>query len=176
MSESIRKIGIPTATIGVAIMMLAPVLLQGAFAVAPVSQTRSGGLHFVGQPDLTVSKTDGTATVTVEGEVAGAGTGGEAILTTNVVATVGCINRGGNEPTGLQESEETLTASEPFTTDHGRGTFSVSGSVSIEDFEDFECPPGQAAETLVSVVFEDPTLTIEAQTGTITATFATIDP
>src|SRR5829696_5143433 len=170
MSESIRKIGIPTATIGVAIMMLAPVLLQGAFAVAPVSQTRSGGLHFVGQPDLTVSKTDGTATVT------GAGTGGEAILTTNVVATVGCINRGGNEPTGLQESEETLTASEPFTTDHGRGTFSVSGSVSIEDFEDFECPPGQAAETLVSVVFEDPTLTIEAQTGTITATFATIDP
>jgi hypothetical protein len=58
MSEDIKKIGIPTTAIGMALLMIAPASL-GAFAVGPIETTRSGGLHFVGEPNLTVDKTDG---------------------------------------------------------------------------------------------------------------------
>ena len=48
--------------------------------------------------------------------------------------------------------------------------------LTIEDF-DFECPSAKMTETLVgAITFSDPALTIEAQTGTITATYADVDP
>lgn len=184
MSENLKKIGIPIATIASAIMLLAPAILStGAFAqetVTPISTTRDGGLHFVGEPTLTAVKTDDGATLTATGEVAGAGQGaGTATLEATVTATVGCITpSGSNEPRGLQEASSTQTATAPFEpTRQGRATFEVTiEEITIEDF-DFECPSARQTETLVSVLtFEDPVLTISAQTGTITATFPTVDP
>src|SRR5215204_3643139 len=105
MSEDIKKISIPTTAIAMALLMIAPASL-GAFAIAPETTTRSGGLHFVaGTVDLTADKTDG-ATLTATGEVAGAGTGaGTATLSATVTATVGCITpSGSNEPQGLEEA------------------------------------------------------------------------
>jgi hypothetical protein len=178
MSEDIKKIGIPTTAIGMALLMIAPASL-GAFAVGPIETTRSGGLHFVGEPNLTVDKTDG-AILTVTGEVAGAGTGaGTATIDAGVTATVGCLTpKENNEPQGLQEASTTVTATATFEpTRQGRGTFTVSTEpITIEDF-DFECPSANQHETLVGpITFADPVLTINAQTGTITATFETIDP
>jgi hypothetical protein len=180
MSESIKRKAIPTAAIALALVLIAPAMLStGAFAIAPTSTTRSGGLHFVGQPNLTVDKTDG-ATLTARGEIAGAGTGaGTATLEADVSATVGCITpSGSNEPKGLQEVSTTTTATAPFEpTRQGRATFTVTTEpITIEDF-DFECPSANMEETLVgAITFSNIVLTIEAQTGTITATFADVDP
>jgi len=179
MPESKIKRVIAPAIIAMLIAMTSTTLMTGAFAIAPETTTRSGGLHFVGEPTLTVDKTDG-ATLTATGEVAGAGTGaGTATLEADVSATVGCITpSGSNEPSGLEEVETTVTATAPFTpTRQGRGEFEVTTEpISIEDF-DFECPSERMTETLVgAITFSDIRLTIEAQTGTITATFADQDP
>jgi hypothetical protein len=152
------------------VLMMAPAMLStpGAFAVGPTDTTRDGGLHFVGNPDL--ERDDGSLTAT--GEVAGAGGGGEAILSADVSATLGCVNRGGNEPSGLQTVDTTTTGSDTFNTRNGRGTFEVTtDEVTISDF-DFDCPSRNMREVLVGdISFTNIVLTIEAQTGTITADF-----
>jgi hypothetical protein len=191
MSEAIKKIGIPTAAIAVALVLIAPVMLStGAFAqtftVDPVSPpTRSGGLHFTEDPVLTVTKTDTGATLTATGEVAGAGQGaGTATIEADVTATLGCVTRGGGEPSGLEEAGATVTATAPFTpTREGRGEFTVSTEpLTIEDFttdegQPFECPSRQQTEVIVgNIEFSNVILTIEAQTGTITADFGSFDP
>jgi hypothetical protein len=189
MSEAIKKIGIPTAAIAVALVLIAPVMLStGAFAqtftVEPDRTTRTGGLHFVEDPLLTVTKTDTSATLSVSGEVAGAGTGaGTATLDADVTATVGCITRGGGEPGGLEEAGGAVTATATFEpTRQGRGTFTVSTEpLTIEDFlvdgETFECPSAQQTEVIVgNIMFTDVVLTIEAQTGTIQAFYPDFDP
>src|SRR5215208_1168607 len=186
MSEDIKKIGISTTAIAVALVLMGPAMLStGAYAINPIDTTRSGGLHFVGQPQLTVSKTDEGATLTATGEVAGAGQGaGTATLAADVTATVGCITPpGNNEPSGLQEASAAVTATAPFEpTRQGRGTFTVTTEpLTIEDFtvdgEPCECPSANMEETLVgAITFSNIVLTIEAQTGTITATYADVDP
>jgi|SRR5215204_1163669 len=176
MSEDIKKIGIPTTAIAMALLMIAPASL-GAFAIAPTDTTRSGGLHFVGQPDLQVVKTDDTAFLRVTGEVAGAGTGGTATLSSTAIVTVGCITPpGNNEPTGLQTDTQTVLGTADLEiTRQGRGTFDVQ-TTEVTIPSDFECPSANMEETLVSVLFTEIVLTINAQTGTITATFEDVDP
>jgi hypothetical protein len=189
MSETIKKLGIPTLTIATALMLMAPAMLStGAFAqvvVTPTDTTRSGGLHFVGEPTLTVDKPDEGATLTAEGEVAGAGQGaGTATIEADVTATVGCITpSGSNEPQGLEEASAAVTATAPFEpTRQGRGEFTVTTEpLTIEDFlvdgETFECPSANMEETIVgNIMFSNIVLTINAQTGTITATFPDVDP
>jgi hypothetical protein len=172
------RVIVPAITAALVLMMAPAVLSTVAFAVEPTSTTRDGGLHFVrGSPDLTAN--DGSLTAT--GEVAGAGTGGEAILTATASVTTGCLtnepsgNPGGgqNEPQGQREQESTVTGSATFETDNGRGEFTVTtDEVTIDDF-DADCPSANMTPVLVGddVSFTDITLTIEAQTGTITATF-----
>jgi hypothetical protein len=142
-------------------------------AVAAVPALAQQGLHFVGEPTATATAdlAAGTATLTSTGEVAGAGTGGEAILTSTAVVSTGCINPGSmdQQPRGLRRTTETVTASEPFTTNHGRGTFDVSADVSL----DRTCP-GQQEPVLLGVTFTDVTLTIDAQTGEISEDFGDI--
>lgn len=152
------------------VLMMTPAM-TGAFAVAPTSTTRDGGLHFVaGTVDL--QRVGDTLTVT--GEVAGAGRGaGTATLEADVSATVGCLNRGGNEPSGLERQRTTVTATAPFEpTRQGRGTFTVTTEeITIDDFT-FTCPSRNMTPVLVGdISFTNIVLTIEAQTGTITATF-----
>jgi hypothetical protein len=166
----LRRIGI----ILVLSLIVAAVAAVPALAVGPTSTTRDGGLHFVGQPDATATKTATSAFLTATGEVAGAGGGGTAILSSTAEVTTGCINRGsqGQQPSGLQRQDTQVTGSAPFTTRNGRGTFTVSTNpVTVNR----TCPDGMTP-VLVSVNFTDVLLTIEAQTGTITATFPDIDP
>ncbi len=173
--QNVKKVGIPIATIATALMLMAPALMStGAFAVGPTSTTRSGGLHFVGSPDVTATKTATKAFLTATGEVAGAGPTAKATLTANVEIVRTCTNKGGNEPPGLVKSFTTTTGSQTFETRSGRGTFSVStNSIDLSQFS--PCPPGQKS-TDIAVTFTDITLTITSQTGTITAKFPDIDP
>lgn len=163
-----KQVVVPTITAALLFMMAPAMLSTGAFAVGPTSTTRDGGLHFVDDPNL--ERDDGTLTAT--GEVAGAGGGGEAILEATASATLGCVNRGGNEPSGLQTVDTTTTGSDTFNTRNGRGSFDVTtDEVTASDF-DFSCPSRNMREVLVGdIEFTNIVLTIEAQTGTITATF-----
>ena len=182
--DKIKRVAVP-AILAVLVAMTSTTLMTGAFAVGPTEVTRDGGLHFVGDPDVTASKTDEGATLTATGEVAGAGTGaGTATIEADVTATVGCITpSGSNEPQGLEEASAAVTATATFEpTRQGRGTFTVTTEpLTIEDFtvdgEPFACPSANMEETLVGAIeFSNIVLTINAQTGTITATFPDVDP
>jgi hypothetical protein len=167
----LRRIGI----IAVLSLILAAVAAVPALAVGPTSITRTGGLHFVGQPDVTATKTATSAFLTATGEVAGAGPTATATLSATVDVTRGCINRGsqGQQPSGLQRSFQTTTGSETFQTRSGRGSFDVSTTPITA--APFSCPD-RMTPVLVSVTFTDITLTVTSQTGTTTATFPDIDP
>jgi hypothetical protein len=159
--------------IALAIAMLVPAAV--ALAVAPTSITQSGGLHFVGTPDVTATKTSSSAFLTATGEVAGAGTTATATLAANAEVTTGCINRGSKdqEPSGLQRTTTTTSGTTTFRTRSGRGTFTVS-TVPITTSR--TCPD-QMVPVLVSVTFTDVTLTITSGPNkTLTATFPDIDP
>jgi hypothetical protein len=151
------------------------VLALVALALVAVPAMAARGLHFVGAPTVTATQDleAGTATLTATGEVAGAGTGGEAILSGNAIVQTGCINPGSKDqqPRGLQRQTQTVLASEPFTTDQGRGTFTVSDTVSIE-----RTCPGQQEPVLLGVTFTNVVLTIDAQTGEVTRNFGTVTP
>jgi hypothetical protein len=180
--DKIKRVFVP-AILVMLVAMTSTTLMTGAFAQSSCltgESTRSGGLHFVNEPEVCVSKDDDSASLTATGEVAGAGTGtGTATLTADVDAVVGCITPSrSNEPRGLQDVSEDVAGTGTFTPSRqGRGDIDVTTeTVSIEDF-DFECPSANMFETLVSVTFSNIELTIEAQTGEITSTFeGTLDP
>lgn len=165
MIRSVRRTGVAAA---LALAIAATLMATAAFA--------QQGLHFVGTPTVTATKTSTEAFLTASGEVAGAGTSATATLSATAIVTRGCINRGskGQEPSGLQTTSEFTTGSTTFQTRAGRGTFTVETSPHIT-VADFTCPD-QMTPTLVSVTFTDITLTVTSQTGTITQTFADIDP
>src|SRR5437667_6896727 len=96
---------VPIVVIGAVLTLF----LTAALAVGPTSVTSSGGLHFVGSPDVTATKTSTSAFLTATGEVAGAGTTATATLAANADVTRGCINNGSKDqqPSGLKR---TLTA------------------------------------------------------------------
>jgi hypothetical protein len=159
--------------IALAIAMLVPAAV--ALAVAPTSITQSGGLHFVGTPDVTATKTSTSAFLTATGEVAGAGTTATATLSANAEVTTGCINRGSKDqqPSGLQRTTTTTSGTTTFRTRSGRGTFTVS---TLPITTSRTCPD-QMVPVLVSVTFTDVTLTITSGPNkTLTATFPDIDP
>ena len=160
-----------------ALVVTGLVTASTALAVGPTSVTRTGGLHFVGAPDVTATKTADSAFLTATGEVAGAGsTGGTADLSATAEVTRGCINRGSKDqqPSGLQRSFQATSGTVEFpTTRQGRGTFTVSTEPITA--APFTCPD-QMTPVLVSVLFTDVTLTVTSQTGTTTATFPDIDP
>jgi hypothetical protein len=156
-------------------LVAALVLAPTAVGVAPTSITQTGGLHFVGTPNVTATKGETSAFLTATGEVAGAGPTAGATLSADVEVTTGCINRGSQDqqPSGLRRTTTTVTGSQTIQTRSGRGTFNVSTNAVGTDSR--RCPD-QMDRVLVSVTFTNVTLTITSQTGTTTAFFGTIDP
>src|SRR5215207_9531797 len=100
----------------IAVVALLAMTSVAAFAVGPTSITRTGGLHFVGQPDLTVEKTATSAWLTATGEVAGAGPTATAVLSATAEVTRGCINRGSKDqqPSGLQTTTTVTSGTQTF--------------------------------------------------------------
>jgi hypothetical protein len=126
-------------------------------------------LHFVGQPDVVAVSTGGGFALVGTGEVAGAGRTATALLTATATVTTGCINRGDNEPRGLERTTTQTTGSQTFNTRSGRGTFSVQTNTVPTPAR--TCPSRNMTPTVVSAEFTDITLTVTSQTGTTTATF-----
>jgi hypothetical protein len=147
-----------------------------AFAVGPTSVTQTGGLHFVGSPDVTATKSSTSAFLTATGEVAGAGSTATATLAANADVTRGCINNGSKDqqPSGLKRTLTATSGQQTFDTRSGRGTFNVSTDPITA--APFKCPDSMTP-VLVSVTFTDVTLTITSGSSkTLTATFPDIDP
>ena len=163
MIRSVRRLSVAAV---LALAIAATLMATAAFG--------QQGLHFVGTPTVTATKTATSAFLTASGEVAGAGTTATATLSANATVTTGCINRGsqGQQPSGLQQTTTTVSGTTTFNTRQGRGTFTVSTEPITLD----RTCPDQMVPVLVSVVFTDVTLTVTSQTGTITQSFGTIDP
>ena len=162
MSNSIKRKAIPIATMVMAIVMMGPAVLSTAFAVPPTNVERTGGLHFVGTPDVTRTADN---RLVVTGEVAGAGRTATATLTGDAIVTQGCVNRGGNEPRGLQTTTEDIAVTDTFNTRQGRGTFDLQFEATGDP--NFECPSRNMQEVVVDVAFTNLVLTVTSQTGTI---------
>lgn len=151
----------------VAVAALTALTAAAVSAVPPTSTTRTGGLHFIGQPDASIAS---NFALVVTGEVAGAGPTATATVTADVEIVRGCINRGakGQEPSGLQRTFGDVTASQTFNTRSGRGSFNLNtGAVTAEGFT---CPDAMTP-VVVSVTYSNILLTVTSQTGTVTATF-----
>ena|SRR5215216_2550771 len=167
----LRKFGI----IAVLSLIIAVVAAVPALAVNATSTTSKGGLHFVGTPQVTATKTSTSAFLTATGEVAGAGTFATARLAADAEVTTGCINRGSQDqqPSGLKRTTTTTAGQTTFRTRSGRGTFSVS----TQPITTSRNCPDQMVPVLVSVNFTHVTLTITSGANKIaTATFPDIDP
>ena len=151
------------------------VLSLMALALAAVPALAQNGLHFVGTPTITATKTANSAFLTSTGEVAGAGPTATATLSGNANVTTGCINRGSKDqqPSGLQTTSQSVLGSQTIHTRSGRGTFNVS--TNPVGTAGRTCPD-QMVPVLVGVTFTDVTLTVTSQTGTITYNFGTVDP
>jgi hypothetical protein len=167
----LRRIGI----IAVLSLIIAAVAAVPALAVTPTDVTQSGGLHFVGTPHVTATKTNQAAFLTATGEVAGAGKTASAVLSATAHVTTGCINRGsqGQQPKGLKRSTTTATGSQTIHTRSGRGTFNFQ----TDPITTSRNCPDDMVPILVSVTFTNVKLTITSGPNkTLTATFPDIDP
>jgi hypothetical protein len=145
--------------------------LAPAQAAAPTSITQSGGLHFVGTPDVSVQSSNTGYYLLGTGEVAGAGTTATATLSANAELVTGCINRGSKDqqPSGLERTTTPTLGTTTFRTRSGRGTFSVQTSPRISAAS--RTCPDQMTPVIVSLTFTDISLTGTSQTGTTTAFF-----
>src|SRR5215213_9149952 len=142
-----RRLGI----VAVLATLLMAFTASAALAVAPTEVIQTGGLHVCEGTVLDVSpeSTGAGKFLTATGEVCGAGRTATATLTSTATATVGCVTRGGGEPSGLEEVSTATAASEDFPTRQGRGEFDVSTEpLTITDF-DFDCPSAQQREVLI---------------------------
>jgi|SRR5215203_1288365 len=151
------------------------VLSLMAVALAAVPAFAQEGLHFVGTPTVTATKTDTTTFLTANGEVAGAGRTATATLSADATVVTGCINPGSKsqQPKGLARTTTPTVGTTTFNTRQGRGTFTVSTAPIT--LPGRTCPPPDEP-VVVSVTYENVLLTITSQTGTITQSFGTIDP
>ena len=155
MSGNTKKVAIiPTAITAALVLMASTTLMSGtAFA--------QQGLHFTSDPTATVRGN----TLIVTGEVAGAGRTATATLTGTAEVTQGCVNKGGNEPRGLQTTTEDILVTEPFNTRQGRGSFTLDFTATGDP--NFSCPSPNMRATVVDVSFTGLVLTVTSQTGTI---------
>jgi hypothetical protein len=168
MSESIKKIGVPSATVLSALLLMAPVL---AAAQNP---------HFIGTPTINKTISGTTATITTSGKVAGLGSAptGFTLSTSSVTVETGCTNKGGNNPPG-QEATFGPTTGETTTIQprNGQITFKNAGELSVTvTAEQAGCPDGMKP-FITSATFEDVVLTL-TQNGQVVLTeeFGDIDP
>ena len=154
MSESLRKKGIPAATIGAVMMLMAPMLLQGALA-APT-------IH--GPINCTVTEDNA---LECEFNVSGLGgaTTATATLSADAEVTTGCINRGsaGTQPSGLEDTDTTVTQTQTVNVESGRADFDIVAS--LPDAEDIRTCPDGMTEVIVCVTFTEVSIAVVPNSG-----------
>jgi hypothetical protein len=178
MSDSIKKIRVPTTTIGLSLLlMIAPML---AAAASP---------HFIGTPTITKTISGTTATLIVSGEVDGLSKRltGVSLNTSGVTARTQCTSNGGNNRPGqtatFGPTEGQLAIIQPR---NGQITFKNDAPLLITvTAEQAGCPNGMTP-SITSATFSDVVLAITQSTskkfinGTLeevlSFNFGTVDP
>jgi hypothetical protein len=167
MSENLKKIGIPVATIASALLLIAPILA----AASP---------HFIGTPTINKTISGTTATLTTSGKVAGLGSAPTQffLTTSSVTAETECTNRGGNNPPG-QDATFGPTQGQTTTIQprNGQITFNDAAPLSITvTAEQAGCPDHQAP-SITSATFSNVVLHL-VQNGeeVLTLDFGDVDP
>jgi hypothetical protein len=116
--NTLSKKQLLTPGIAAALMMVAaPMFVPAAFA-AP---TLHGG-------ECNATDTSTSATLECNLDVSGLGgaTTATATLSGDATITTGCLNKGGNEPSGLERTNEDVVASDTVNVEGGRATFDLS--------------------------------------------------
>jgi|SRR5215208_132023 hypothetical protein len=169
MSQDIKKIGIPSAIVTSALLLMSPML---ALAQNP---------HFIGTPTIDKSLSGTTATITTSGKVAGLGSDPtDFFLTTSgVTAETECDNpgKGANPPGQDATFGPTTGQTTTITPKNGQITFNDAGALSITVTAEQAGCPGKQQPVVTSATFEDVTLHL-VQNGeeVLTFDFGTIDP
>jgi hypothetical protein len=155
MSESIKKIGVSSvATIGAAIMLMAPILLQGAFAAltlhAPIQ------CEIIGRNQLhCVADVSGLGGATIA----------TATLTATATVTTGCLTpSGSNEPKGLQRTTTTVTDTQTVNVEGGRAVFNLT-TQALNPAELRTCPSANMTPTIVCVTFSNISIAMVPSSG-----------
>jgi hypothetical protein len=170
MSETIKKIGIPSATIAVAasaLLLMAPVL---ALAASP---------HFIKTPTITKSS---TGALTVNFKAAGlANVATGAFLTASeVTVELQCVNPGGNNPppktaTFGPETGPTTTITPRNGQITASATLNPPTQQQLQDAAD--CPNPNWTVATLSILYSDVTLHIQQnEVDILTYSFGDIDP
>jgi hypothetical protein len=168
MSESLKKIGIPSATVVSALLLMAPML---AAAASP---------HFIGTPTINKSISGTTATLTTSGKVAGLGSAPTDffLTTSSVTAETACTNKGGNNPPGQEATFGPTTGqTTTITPRNGQITFHNAAPLSITvTAAQAGCPDGQTP-SITSATFSNVVLHL-VQNGVevLTFNFGDVDP
>ena len=153
MTGNVKKIGIPTTGIGAAILLVAPMLLQGAFA-APT-------LH----GPIACSVTSANA-LECKLNVSGLGqaTTATATLTATATVTTGCATpSASNQPQGLQRTAITVTDTQTVNVEGGRATFDLTTQpLNAEELR--TCPDGMTP-TIVCVTFSNISIAVVPNSG-----------
>ena len=168
MSENLKKIGIPIATITSALLLIAPIL---AAAASP---------HFIGTPTINKTISGTTATLTTSGKVAGLGSAPTQFFlsTSGVTAQTECTNKGGNNPPGqtatFGPTQGQTTTIQPR---NGQITFNNAAPLSITVTADQAGCPGNMKPLMTSATFFDVVLHL-VQNGqeVLTFDFGDVDP
>ena len=143
---------------------------------ADAQQTQS--IKFASEPSLKLNEPFDdrglatSASVTASGTVTGSG--GTAVLTSNVNVLAICEDDETGELSNTQSFQSTVS-SEPITIESGRQSFELTTETITEPVEDVECEEGQTA-ILNFVQFIEPVLTIQTGGNTLTHTFPSITP
>jgi hypothetical protein len=168
MSENLKKIGIPIATITSALLLIAPIL---AAAASP---------HFIGTPTINKTISGTTATLTTSGKVAGLGSAPTQffLTTSGVTAETECTNKGGNNPPG-QDATFGPTQGQTTTIQprNGQITFNNAAPLSITVTAEQAGCPGKMTPSITSATFSDVVLHL-VQNGeeVLTFDFGNVDP
>lgn len=154
MQNRLKHVGIPSATMGAAILMMAPMLLQGALAAPTV------------HGPINCSVTDQNA-LECKFNVSGLGGATTATATLKATATVttGCITpSGSNEPQGLQRTTTTVTQTQTVNVEGGRANFDIVASLgSASDLRD--CPSHNMTPTIVCASFTGVSIAVVPNSG-----------
>lgn len=143
---------------------------------ADTQQTQS--IKFAGEPSLKLNEPfddrglTTSASITASGTVTGSG--GTAVLTSNVSILAICEDDETGELSNPQSFQSTVS-SEPITIEPGRQSFELTTETITEPVGDVECEEGQTA-ILNSVQFIEPVLTIQTGGNTLTQPFPSITP
>ena len=149
--DSIKKTRVLVPAITAALVVMAAPLLLPAALAAPT-------LH---EQDCTVDD----ANLFCEFDVSGLGGAetAEGTLTGDASVTTGCINRGDNEPSGLERETVDVVESAEVNVEGGRATFTLSTDFDAEELRD--CPSRQMTETIVCAEFTGLKLEVDPSSG-----------